>query len=391
MEHCDIWAIIAARIHQEILTVAEEEDFQDWLKSNNENQGIYDQLEDFYRDNSRMDQGDLDQYWQENRRRFTHRKQRKLRRVCQYVAYAAMVTLMLGAATYLLFSPRNSDRSVQTAEIVILPGTAKATLTMASGVKFNLQKNDTIIGEQSARIRNENNRLEYISAKIIKSVEEIEYNMLTIPRGGEYQLKLADGTLVWLNSETTLRYPVVFGQTERRVYLEGEAYFQIAKDPHHPFIVTINGVDVTALGTEFNILSSGENKPVYTTLVRGSVRVQEKMGETCVLKPEEQAICSKENGRLEVRKVKTSLYTSWKEGYYTFEQQTVENIMNTLARWYDIQVFYQNEEVAKLRFSGRLKRYENITNLLTMIKLTNDVNFEIKGKTIVIKNGINRK
>lgn len=391
MEHWEIWDIIGARIHHETLTESEEKDFQTWLSLEVENQQIYARLEEFYDNNSGLGKGDPKQYWQENQRRFRLRKRTGLRRIYRYVAYAAVLVLVFCTSIYLLVSPIDSEKQPESLQIAILPGSPKASLTLASGEKFTLQQNDTIICEESGRILNENNRLEYTSAEIIKPRSVLEYNTLEIPRGGEYRLKLADGTLVWLNAETTLRYPVVFGTSERRIYLKGEAYFQVAKDPQHPFIVTVNGVDITALGTEFNILTTEKDKTVYTTLVEGSVRVQEKRGEACVLKPAEQAICRKDAGKMEVRKVKTQLFTSWKDGYYTFEQQPLEKIMATLARWYDIQVFYQNQEVAQLRFSGRLKRYEDITNLLTMIKLTNDVNFEIKGKTIVIKNGINRK
>lgn len=384
MEHQELWDIVAARIHQECLTETEEKVFQDWLK---ENRGVYTQLEAFYREHVGFPIRDIDGYWRENTIR--RRKHYGKRRLLRYAACVAMILLVIGTGLYLLFS--RDIPSPQIAGMAILPGTAKASLTLASGEQFDLQQTDTVICEESGRICNKDNRLEYISTKSYLHAEAPEYNTLNIPRGGEYRLKLADGTLVWLNSETTLRYPVLFSQSERRVYLEGEAYFQVAKDAEHPFIVSVDGVDITALGTQFNILTSGKNKPVYTTLVEGSVRVKQEKGEFCVLNPSEQAVCVNETGAIQVRHVKTSVYTSWKDGYYTFEQQTVENIMKTLARWYDIQVFYQNQEVAQLRFSGRLKRYEDITNLLTMIKLTNDVNFEIKGKTIVIKNGINRK
>lgn len=390
MEHWEIWEIIASRIHQETLTESEEKDFQIWLNQDIENQKIYARLEEFYRNNSGLGKGNPEQYWQENQRRLRLRKRSGVRKIYRYVAYAAMLALIFGTGIYSLISPVNPEKCPESVGMAILPGSAKASLTLSSGKKFCLQQNDTTICEESGRIRNEKNRLEY-TAEIIKPGAGLEYNILEIPRGGEYQLKLADGTLVWLNAETKLRYPVVFGKSERRIYLEGEAYFQVAKDPQRPFIVTVDGVDITALGTEFNILSTKKNNTVYTTLVKGSVRIQEKKGESCILQPAEQAIFRKDAGSIEVRRVKTQMFTSWKDGYYMFEQQTLEVIMSTLARWYDIQVFYQNQDVAQLRFSGRLKRYEDITNLLTIIKLTNDVNFEMKGKTIIINNGINRK
>lgn len=391
MGHRDIWEIIAARIHRETLTEQDQKDFQDWLGQGVENQEIYERLLAFYQENAGLCKGDLDRYWWENQRRFRAYRRFAIQRIFRYVAFAALFVLAFGTGIYLFFSSVDPERQLQPMGMVISPGSARALLTLASGEKFNLQQNDTTICEESGEIRNQNNRLEYTSAKTVKPGTALAYNTLDIPRGGEYRLRLADSTFVWLNAETILRYPVVFGKSERRIYLEGEAYFQVAKDPQRPFIVTVDGVDITVLGTEFNILSTKKNNTVYTTLVKGSLRIQEIKGESCILQPAEQAIFRKDAGSIEVRRVKTQMFTSWKDGYYMFEQQTLEVILGTLARWYDIQVFYQNQDVAQLRFSGRLKRYEDITNLLTIIKLTNDVDFEIKGKTIVIKNGINRK
>ena len=235
------------------------------------------------------------------------------------------------------------------------------------------------------------NVLEYEAGVKKHGEKKLEYNTLTIPRGGEYRLKLEDGTNVWLNAETELRFPVAFGDSERRIFLKGEAYFDVAKEAERPFVVCVNGVDVTALGTEFNIAAVQGGDEVLTTLVNGSVWVVNEEGADCILTPAEQAVCKKGVVGIEVQKVNTNLYTSWKDGYYAFDKQPLGEIMRTLERWYDIHVVFADSVAEKLRFSGRVKRYEDIDNLLTMIKLTNDVDFEIEERAIIVRTNKNRK
>ena len=165
----------------------------------------------------------------------------------------------------------------------------------------------------------------------------------------------------------------------------------MAKEAERPFVVCVTGVDVTALGTEFNIAAVQGGDEVLTTLVNGSVRVVNEEGADCILTPAEQAVCKKGVVGIEVQKVNTNLYTSWKDGYYAFDKQPLGEIMRTLERWYDIHVVFADSVAGKLRFSGRLKRYEDIDNLLTMIKLTNDVDFEIAERVIIVRTNKNRK
>lgn len=392
MENEKIWDNIAAHIHGEKVTEQEQEGLQEWLEADPENRKIYHRLNTFYRENASCGRVDPDIAWENNRRRLGQKRKTTQRLFIRNLSWAASVILVISVGT-LLFYRFAGDRVIQQPVVAvkneIQPGSPKATLTLASGETVNLREAEMTIRQKQSMIRNENYVLEYTAAEQTEN-SPVEYNMLDIPRGGEYTLKLEDGTQVWLNADTRLRYPVAFGSKERRVYLEGEAYFQVRKDASRPFIVCADGVDVTALGTEFNV-SCGKNAKVFTTLVQGVVNVRTQQGTNRILKPSEQAICDEDRATVEVRKVKTALYTSWKDGYYAFEQQPLEEIMNTLLRWYDIHVFFTDSEVGKIRFSGRLKRYDDISNLLTMIKLTNDVNFEVKGKTIIVSYGKNRK
>lgn len=388
-----IWEIIAASIHGEELSFKEMEILHDWLEESEQNRDTYMELTAFYNESKGTLSKDIDvcQAWNVNRAKRNTRRKIRYHRYFMYAGYAAVLILLIGVSVLLLTDKREGQPvKMELAASQIVPGSPKAMLTLASGEQLDLQKEGCFVSKDSSEIRNKGNVLEY-AAGINKSKNNLEYNTLTIPRGGEYRLRLEDGSRVWLNAETELRFPIAFGNDERRIFLKGEAYFEVAKDSRRPFIVSVNGVDVTALGTEFNIAAVQGEDEVFTTLVNGSVRVMNAKGVDCLLNPAEQAICKKDEAEIGVQKVNTALYTSWKDGYYAFDRQPLDEIMRTLSRWYDIEVVFADAEVEKLRFSGRLKRYEDITNLLTMIKLTNDVNFKIEEQTIIVSMNKNRK
>ena len=389
-----IWEIIAASIHGEELSSEEINVLQAWLDENQQNRDEYTRLQIFYTENKGGFKSSInvENAWKDNCTRRKAGKMIKLRRQIVRWGYAAVVVLAVGIGALLLTEKDNEQAvKIELVESQIVPGSPKAMLTLASGEKLDLQKEGQFVSKDSSRIRNVGNVLEYKAGVKRIGEKKLEYNTLTIPRGGEYQLKLEDGTNVWLNAETELRFPIAFGDDERRIFLKGEAYFDVAKDSKRPFVVCVNGVDVTALGTEFNIAAVQGEDEVLTTLVNGSVQVVNEEGVGCILTPAEQAVCKKSVAEIEVQKVNTNLYTSWKDGYYAFDKQSLGEIMRTLERWYDIHVDFLDSAAEKIRFSGRLKRYEDIDNLLTMIKLTNDVDFEIKERTIIVSIRKNRK
>ena len=389
-----IWEIIAASIHGEELSQEEISTLQVWLDENKQKRDEYARLQIFYAENkgSLTDNINVQRAWEDNYARRKAGKMIRLRRKIVRWGYAAVVTLVIGVGV-LLLTEKDDEQAVKVefVESQIVPGSPKAVLTLASGEELDLQEEGQFVSKDSSRIRNVGNVLEYEAGVKKHGEKKLEYNTLTIPRGGEYQLKLEDGTNVWLNAETELRFPVAFGDSERRIFLKGEAYFDVAKEAERPFVVCVTGVDVTALGTEFNIAAVQGGDEVLTTLVNGSVRVVNEEGAGCILTPAEQAVCKKGVVGIEVQKVNTNLYTSWKDGYYAFDKQPLGEIMRTLERWYDIHVVFADSVAGKLRFSGRLKRYEDIDNLLTMIKLTNDVDFEIAERVIIVRTNKNRK
>lgn len=215
-----------------------------------------------------------------------------------------------------------------------------------------------------------------------RTSEKLAYNKVNVPRGGEYQLTLSDGSKVQLNSMSSIRFPVQFAQDCRLVELEGEAYFEVSKTGQS-FIVQTKGMKIEVLGTTFNI-SAYANEEYQTTLVSGSVKVQTENGSNRILKPSEQACITPGSNQINVRNVDTAFYTSWIHGKINFKDQRLDDIMKTLARWYDMDVVYENEATKELRFGCYVNRYNEITPLVKLLEQTGRVTVTVEGKTIKI-------
>ena len=219
-----------------------------------------------------------------------------------------------------------------------------------------------------------------------KAERTLQYNELEVPTGGEFKVTLEDGTKVYLNSNTRLRYPVRFGGDERRVILEGEAYFEVAKS-EMPFIVETALEEVTVFGTKFNIMAYENEDVTQTTLVEGSVgvRVKEKKNaDFRKIKPGEQFRLNKESAEIDVVKVNVFPYVAWKDGLFVSQNDNLEVIMRKLERWFDVEVFYQNPGLKKKRFFGIMERQSNLQAILEIISEAGDVRFEMKGRTLVV-------
>ncbi len=210
------------------------------------------------------------------------------------------------------------------------------------------------------------------------------YNKVETPRGGEYALLLSDGTKVHLNAMTSLRFPVTFDNGPRKVELEGEAYFEVCKTGQ-PFIVCTQGMQVEVLGTTFNI-SAYPQEEYQTTLVNGSVKVNTETGESCILKPSQQATISLGNSSIQIRMVDAGFYTSWIKGKIHFKDQRLEDIMKILSRWYDMEVIFANEKIKDLRFGCNVDRYSEITPFVRLLEETQKVHVKVNNKTITFYN-----
>ncbi len=212
------------------------------------------------------------------------------------------------------------------------------------------------------------------------------YNTLEVPRGAEYELILADGTHVWLNADTRLRYPTRFNSGERRVYLEGEAYFQVAKDTVRPFRVE-SGVQVVEVsGTQFNVYAYGQEELIYTTLVEGRVAVTASAsGRRVRLLPGQQALLDRQEGEITVREVNIRQVTDWKNGMFVFDDLSLEAILRKVARWYDVVVFYRNQKARSMVFKGNLPRYGELAELLKVLESSSEVHFSLKGNVLIVE------
>lgn len=212
--------------------------------------------------------------------------------------------------------------------------------------------------------------------------EKAEWNTIVVPRGGEYELVLADGTRVWLNSESRLTYPVRFTGELREVKMEGEICFDVARKEEQPFVVRTADLAVKVLGTLFNMEAYPEDSRVTTTLVRGKVEVA--VGDkTQVLQPDQQL--SVEAGRFTLKQVVAEDYIGWTNGLFHFTEASLEEIMTKLARWYDVEFFFAKPDLKEAHFSLDIQRYENIATILSKLEKTGRARFRVSGKTVVIE------
>ena len=215
----------------------------------------------------------------------------------------------------------------------------------------------------------------------MEDTEEQVWHTLKVPARADYFVKLSDGTKVWLNCDSELKFPVDFTKDNREVFLEGEAYFEVTKAEKWPFIVRTDKMDIRVTGTRFNVKSYASELLVQTTLVEGCVLVNQVK-----LNPSQQFLLDKSSGETEVKVVDTELYTGWTEGMFVFQSQRLEDVMNGLAKWYDVTVIYKDTEVKEMRFSGNFGRYDTIDDVLDILRKLEKVNFNRDNRTIIISN-----
>ena len=309
-----------------------------------------------------------------------HRFRHRILNICKY---AAIFIFPVAIATVAIYKSGNEPQPLSQVEEQIVPGGKKAVLILDNGEAIDLKSTSGVElkEKEGTVIQVESTVLNYQQAPA-RTSEKLAYNKVNVPRGGEYQLTLSDGSKVQLNSMSSIRFPVQFAQDCRLVELEGEAYFEVSKTGQ-PFIVQTKGMKIEVLGTTFNI-SAYANEEYQTTLVSGSVKVQTENGSNRILKPSEQACITPGSNQINVRNVDTAFYTSWIHGKINFKDQRLDDIMKTLARWYDMDVVYENEATKELRFGCYVNRYNEITPLVKLLEQTGRVTVTVEGKTIKI-------
>jgi len=304
-----------------------------------------------------------------------------------FLWFVAAACLLLFAGVRLLRRPPViSVAPVAKAAVPIPPATTKATLTLANGSRIILdnaaighlaQQGNTVV------IKLNDGQLAYEAAKTGAPVaSDPSYNEITTPRGGFYQLTLPDGSRVWLDAASSLRFPTAFTGKERMVELTGEAYFEIEPKAAQPFLVKTGGVKINVLGTSFNVMAYADEDAVRTTLVSGAIRVA-AADEQKLAKPGEQLSWVRGDASLRVSMPDMRQVLAWKQGEFRFDGLTISAIMRQIARWYDVDVEFRGPQPGN-EFSGVIPRKKEASELLTVLEQTDEVHFELQGRKIIV-------
>lgn len=307
---------------------------------------------------------------------------------------AAIILIVFSTGLYLYRSTEQQNEVLVEHKVDILPGGNKAILILADGSKIDLKgaENGLLATEGAIEIRKTSDgTLAYQSSLSLTKIFQHNnlMNTIIIPKGGTYKITLPDGSDVWLNSESSLSYPVAFIGDERKVELSGEAYFEITRDEQKPFRVHSNNQVVEVLGTQFNINTYEESGFIETTLVEGSVRVTQnysngKPYKTRLLKPGQQSLTNLFKPEIKIENVDIEKEIAWKNGFFKFKNTNIQNIMREIERWYDVKVQYEGK-IPSEEFTGIISRDVEITKMLKILEQGGGVQFSVSGKRILVK------
>lgn len=380
--------LIAAYI-QKKLTPVEREELDDWVGANKENLLLFEELTDDNELNKTLKwfhKLDI-----EKAKRRVHQKMNIeqvhpfWQKIMPYMV-AACILIIAGTMWFYQHQKEKTPTLTKKAPTVEpLPGGNKAILTLADGrhIVLDSAANGSLGKDGASAIIKSDSVLTYKVAEA-SSDHQAAYNMIEVPKGGKYQIVLSDGTKVWLNAASSLRFPATFTGKERRVELSGEGYFEVAKNKEMPFHVNAAGVDIAVLGTHFNVQAYLDEATIKTTLLEGSVLVSNNSSKA-VLKPGEQAQIKNEGGLQNIMVVKNAdmeKVVGWKNGLFIFRDDDLKDIMKALESWYDIKVFYKVN--INRHLSGTFYRSEPLSKILHYLEGTNEVHFEIKGKNVTV-------
>ena len=365
--------------------VEEQEEFEIWLREDDEHRVFFEKIERAWYTGkyaARWKNVEMSAAWKavEHKRELGQR--RYFRRIGWSVAAAVAVLVVF---TWVMFlGGEKSPETVIAQSVIGRPGESKALLVLSSGTKveLNSQIGDTI-REEGRSILNERDYIDYSRQDNDSQVKEVVYNELIVPAGGEYRLVLSDGSVVYMNSESRLKYPVKFIEDKRVVKLEGAAYFDVTHDEKHPFIVHTEQLNVKVLGTGFNVMAYKGDARTEVTLVHGKVDVKSK-NISEILTPSRQFVMNNDTREYEVRSVNVNTYVDWKNGILNFDAMPLEELGEKVSRWYGVKFFFSKESLKYLKFSGAFKKYNNIDYILDLIEATTDVSFELKGDVVIV-------
>ena len=305
------------------------------------------------------------------------------------IAAAAIVFFTAGVLVFKLHPNKTKvNYTVKNPVDHIVPGSNKAYLTTANGAVITLNglKNGSLLSQGGIQINKvKDGLLKYgkkVAANSAGSINNVIYNTITVPRGGQYQLVLADGTKVWLNSASIMKFPVAFTGRDRQVELSGEAYFEVVKNPSQPFKVAVNGITVQDLGTHFNVMGYSDDKEVKTSLLEGSVKLSGNKA-TAILKPGEQGILNDQQNAFKIEKVDMDDVVAWKNGFFAFNDEDIQTIMKRISRWYDVDVVFP-QQFKRKNFGGTVSRFADVSQVLKDLELTGSIHFKVEGRRITV-------
>lgn len=310
------------------------------------------------------------------------------------MAAAACLTIGIGLGLFFYAKRKNNDTVQVFAEVAkpIVPGGNKAILTLADGSQISLTDADKgeLASQSGIRIsKTDDGQLVYQINDSVEpaTVREMEYNSIETPRGGQYQINLPDGSRVWLNAASRLTFPLSFASLkERKIELRGEAYFEVAKDVQKPFVVQADKQSVQVLGTHFNVNAYSDEPMTKTTLLEGSVKIQSSNAtgsSSKVLVPGQQSQISSTAGPITIKKVDPEAEVAWKNGQFFFENEPIENIMRQIARWYDVEIIYEDDVAGKTVW-GSITRFSNVSKVLSVVEKTGKIHFKVQGRRVIV-------
>lgn len=314
------------------------------------------------------------------------RKRRGIVRSLKRWSWAAAVLVCCAGIVFWFDSGREKAPALaqhnEMLEPAIVPGSDGATLVLDDGTEIVLDSlgNGLVATQQGARAELVDGRLTYRA--IGNDMEAVAFNTMRTPRGRQFQMQLPDGSKVWLNAGSSIRYPTRFLGPERRVALTGEAYFEVARNPAQPFSVQVDSLEIKVLGTHFNVNAYDDERAVRTTLLEGSVEIS-RGNNSEKLVPGQQGIMSRQTGGLQVKKTDTEQVMAWKNGLFQFDKADIKTIMRQISRWYDVEVLY-TEELPDRVFDGKISRSAQLSEVLGILEFS-EVKFSVEGNRILVK------
>ncbi len=386
---------LITREREGAITPDEKKEMDRWVNENERNLSMYTRFKessDIYKLLNDLDNIDTKEPFRKtwSRIRKGDDKGRRIYVLPKIMKYAAAVLLLISISAIVYFTIYRIHHANQRQLADIEPGTQKAILITADNRQIELGKRGIKQLFKSRKL-SVTDTAQTLTYELVDSTGSetpvIEYNQVIVPRGGEYTLVLADGSKVKLNADSRLRYPVTFSGDIRDVELWGEAFFEVRRSDEKPFLVHTKDMIIQVYGTSFNVSAYDNDNFAHTTLVNGNVGIYlttDLKSPEIRLNPGEQANFNKLTNKIEKHEVDVGLYTAWVNGIFMFENEPIGNILKKLARWYNIEVEFQSEDLKMRSFTGDLKRYDNISTILDMISIASDLEFTIEGKTVIV-------